>query len=232
MNPAPFTRFGPSHLTALAVLAGVFFLLRHLTRRRPESRAARPLERLFGTLLLLIWPTNVLIRWYDGSLTWGTALPLHYCDIPAISGGLALWTRHTAAFHLTYYWGMAGTLQGLITPSITQDFPSPVYFHFFTWHGLVIIAGLHGILNLRLTPPRGTWKRMLGGTLLYGFSVLAIDFLLPANYGFLREKPLTGSLMDSLGPWPWYLASLALVAALLYGVLEKIARRFSDSAGR
>jgi len=34
------------------------------------------------------------------------------------------------------------------------------------------------------------------------------------NYGFLNAKPSTGSILNLLGPWPWYvLAEVGLIAA-------------------
>ena len=43
---------------------------------------------------------------------------------------------------LAYFWGLAGTLQGLLTPNIHQGFPSPVYISFFWNHGFVVISAL------------------------------------------------------------------------------------------
>jgi len=32
---------------------------------------------------------------------------------------------------------------------------------------------------------------------------------------FLMEKPMGGSILDFLGPWPWYLLSLEFVGLLM-----------------
>jgi uncharacterized membrane protein YwaF len=37
---------------------------------------------------------------------------------------------------------------------------------------------------------------------------------------FLRHKPGEASLLDLLGPWPWYIASAALLALVLFWALD------------
>jgi hypothetical integral membrane protein (TIGR02206 family) len=40
------------------------------------------------------------------------------------------------------------------------------------------------------------------------------------NYMFLRERPETPSLLDYMGPWPWYILSAALLALSLFALLD------------
>jgi uncharacterized membrane protein YwaF len=37
---------------------------------------------------------------------------------------------------------------------------------------------------------------------------------------FLRERPETPSLLDYMGPWPWYIPSAALLALSLFALLD------------
>ena len=38
--------------------------------------------------------------------------------------------------------------------------------------------------------------------------VFTVNLVTGGNYMFLRIKPTTGSLLDYLGPYPWYILSL------------------------
>ena len=41
---------------------------------------------------------------------------------------------------------------------------------------------------------------------------------------FLRRKPSDGSILDPMGPWPWYIAGGAALGFALLLVLQAIAR--------
>jgi hypothetical integral membrane protein (TIGR02206 family) len=40
------------------------------------------------------------------------------------------------------------------------------------------------------------------------------------NYMFLRERPGTLSILDYMGPWPWYILSATLLALALFALLD------------
>jgi uncharacterized membrane protein YwaF len=57
-------------------------------------------------------------------------------------------------------------------------------------------------------------------TLAYTAVVGLVDALTGANYMFLRAPPGEWTLLRVLGPWPWYLASAAGVALVLFTALD------------
>ncbi len=221
--PAPFQAYAASHLAALLVTAAAVALLIGL--RRGQSPFAIVAERLLGTLLLALWPVSVLHHLSLGTLTLQNGLPLHYCDVAAVCGGLALWRPRPLLCEIAYFFGLAGTLQGLITPNLEADFPAVGYFFFFLWHGGVVAAALHLVLGLRFQPRAGAPGRMVLFTAAYALLAGAVNAALGTNYGFVCEPPPVASLIDHLGPWPWYLAALLAVAALLYTLLDLPFRR-------
>jgi hypothetical integral membrane protein (TIGR02206 family) len=132
-----FHPWGNSHQIVLAVVASVMAVMLVLARTNLKTAA----ERVFGTLLLTIYPAGLVIHALCGSLRAQTVLPLQYCDIAAIAGGLSLWTQRQFWCEVVYFFGIAGTLQGLLTPSLSYEFPDPRFFLFFALHGGVPAGG-------------------------------------------------------------------------------------------
>ncbi|HEX2645628.1 MAG TPA: TIGR02206 family membrane protein, partial [Candidatus Dormibacteraeota bacterium] len=79
-------------------------------------------------------------------------LPLQVCDIAIFLAAAALWTRRPLLVELTYFWGVAGTLQAVLTPDLPQHFPSYPYFQYYIAHGGVVAAALILVAGLRIRP--------------------------------------------------------------------------------
>ena len=45
--------------------------------------------------------------------------------------------------------------------------------------------------------------------------VFFFNQILGSNYLFIAHKPETASLIDVLGPWPWYILSLEVIGAVM-----------------
>ena len=54
---------------------------------------------------------------------------------------------------------------------------------------------------------------------VYLVVVTAINYALGSNYMYTLQKPHTASLLDLLGPWPWYLLWAEFLALLLFTLL-------------
>jgi hypothetical integral membrane protein (TIGR02206 family) len=224
---APFAAFSPSHQTVLMLTVCLWFTLAVARRWRPD--VAVILERVLGSLLLLSWPAATLFHWRAGDLDLNNGLPLHYCDVASISGALALWTRHRLACEIVFFFGLAGTLQGLLTPNLKVDFPDPRFFAFFLLHSGVVVTSLHVVTSMKCPPRAGAVLRMFGVTMIYAAVIGSVNAVLQTNYAFLCHKPENASLMDHLGPWPWYIVSLIALSMVFYSLLYLpfvIARRF------
>jgi hypothetical integral membrane protein (TIGR02206 family) len=218
-TPEEFSIFGPSHIGALLVLlvAG-FGLIRH-SQTNPGSRSVRVCEFVLIGFLLLSLFFKAISQSLAGQFEIGSALPLHYCDVAAMLGVAALVTHRQRFCELVYLFGLAGTAQALITPSLNFDFPSATYFVFFAGHGAIVVTALYGVLGLKKAPLPGAVKRAMLASTAYALLVGVINALLGTNYGFVCAKPPTVSLMDALGPWPWYVLALWLIALCIYTVL-------------
>jgi hypothetical integral membrane protein (TIGR02206 family) len=220
--PHPFLLFGPSHLTAIActllVPLALSLLARHERLGRRTDRVARAALAAF---LLLGW-----LGWWGLSAARGTlgidnGLPMNLCDWAEIALLVALLTRHQFAYELGYFWGLGGTLQGVLTPPLYWDFPDPQFLFFFIQHGGVVASLLYLTLGTRLRPTWRSLPRVVAATFGYLAAAALVDWLLGANYGFLRAKPAGQNLLTLMSPWPWYIPELVaagLVFVLLYYV--------------
>ena len=226
MNPpTPFQPFGSTHLAALAVIALGGGALILAARRGWCPPVVRGGEHLLAVSLVVL-PLWHLLRTAAGdSFDIQSALPLHYCDLASFAGATALWTRRQACCETVYFLGLAGTFQGLVTPALQKDYPDPAYFLFFAAHGTVVIAALYVVLGWRRAPGRGGVRLAMLVTTGYALFISLVNAALGVNYGFLCAKPPTASLMDWLGPWPWYVGSLWLLGLVLYLLLDLPFRR-------
>jgi hypothetical integral membrane protein (TIGR02206 family) len=151
---------------------------------------------------------------------WRELLPLHLCDWATFTGLIALVTRRPLAFELTWFWAMAGTTQALVTPDLAVRPPELTWYTFYISHGGVVAAALLLTWGAGLRTRPHAAVRILAWSQLYLATVLGLNALLGTNYGYLCAKPQNPSLLDHLGPWPWYLFSLESLALALFWLLD------------
>jgi hypothetical integral membrane protein (TIGR02206 family) len=225
--PAPFHPFTQQHWAALGTGALVVAIFILVGRRGGNGRKLA--TALLAFLNFSVYPLS-LLAWgsLDGEKSIDNFLPFHLCDIAAITAGIALLTRRPLACALTYFWGLAATLQGLLTPALTIGFPSWPFLMFFIHHFAVVAAALYLPLVDGWRPKHPLWRQILE---IYGWSVLYLTFamtanrLLGSNFAFASRPPDNPSLIDQLGPWPWYLLAMQGIAILLFSLLALPFRR-------
>ena len=132
---------------------------------------------------------------------------------------------------LTYFIGLAGTLQAVLTPDLDAAFPHLVFFEYVVGHVGIVLVALFLVVGMRLQPRPGAVLRVFAITAAYTAFVGLIDGVTGANYMFLRP-PGEWTLLRLLGPWPWYVVSAAGVALVLLGVLDLPFRRGRAAARR
>ena len=223
MNTQPaFHVFGHSHLVALALTAVV---AGWMVRR--ARRGARPVtaERVLAGGLLSTWPLSLAADIPAAAGMAVPVLPMHLCDWAAIVSALALLRRQVLMAELAWFWGMAGTFNGLLTPDLHVGFPSVRYVQFFLQHGGVVAAAIYLVWGARLTPRAGAARRAFAGLCGYAVAAALVNAATGANYGFLRAKPAAATLMDVMGPWPYYIGGLLVLAAVFFLVLDLPFRR-------
>ncbi len=188
-------------------------------RRRPGPWTAWA-ARALGALLFADAVSYVVALVVAGTFSASTDLPLALCDVAALVAAAACFWQVPILVELTYFWGLAGTLQAVITPDLNAGFPHLVFFQYLVGHLGIVLAALFLVIGLRLKPRRGAARRVLALTAAYTAFVGLIDGVTGANYMFLRSPPGNWTLLSVLGPWPWYVLSATGVAIVLLTVLD------------
>ena len=216
-----FQPFTAPHYGSVAIgcVAVVGFLLAGKKGGDSRKRATAVL----ALVNLSAFPLS-LAAWYalDAPKSLENFLPLQLCDVATLTAGFALLTKRPLLCALTYFWGLAATMQALITPAITVGFPHMAFVMFFVQHFAIVAAAFYLPLVEGWRPRQPLWKAPLE---IYGWSVLYLAFamtvnkLLGTNFGFASRPPDNPSLIDHLGPWPWYLGWMLGIALVLYYLL-------------
>ncbi|MDF2670181.1 MAG: transporter permease [Paenibacillus sp.] len=218
-NPNSFSAYSATHIAALVVLiTGVvlLFVFREGLRRERASLLGRYM--LAGILVVCEVSLNV---WYvaEGVYSVKDTLPLELCSISLYLSVFMLIFRNRLLFQIVYFTGIGGALQALLTPVLGYAFPHYRFIEFFIAHITIIWAVLFMVWVERFRP---TFKS-IGITMVFLNVMLVIlvgvNYITGGNYMFLARKPDTASLLDVLGPYPWYLLSLEAVALVLFLLL-------------
>jgi hypothetical integral membrane protein (TIGR02206 family) len=210
---------GATHLAVLAAVPLVAVTLAAVARAR--STLARPLSRALAAGIAL----NELV-WYRYALAQGWVdpphgLPLDLCDVTLWLTVYALATLAPWALEAVYYLGLAGSGMALLTPDLGGvPFPSYPAIQFFLAHGGVVTSALFLVLAGVVRPRPGAWWRAFLGVNGFAAAVALVNARFGTNYMYLCEKPRSGSLLDLLGPWPWYVVAAEVVALGLLFVLS------------
>ena len=177
-------------------------------------------SRVIGTILIAneVWYVTQLQL--TGQFTFSHSLPLYLCDVAAFLAGVSLWWPHHRLVEITYFWALAGTLQGLLTPDMYPAFPTYGYMQYYTDHCGVVITGIFLVAGLQHTPRRGAVIRVFITTALFTAFVGVCDVITGGNYMYLRQVPGNGSLLSYMGPWPWYIVSGIGVALVALTILD------------
>jgi hypothetical integral membrane protein (TIGR02206 family) len=188
-------------------------------RRRPGpwvAWAGRVLSLvLLGVSIWWVWTAGIAGGWSPK-----TSLPLALCDLATLVAAAALWWRVALLVELTWFWGLAGSLQSLLTPDVRAGFPSAVFFEYVLAHAAIVTAALFLVVGQRILPRRHAAPRVLAITFAYAAIVGLVDGLTGADYMYLRSTPQSWTLLSVLGPWPWYIFSAALLSVVLVTALD------------
>lgn len=203
----------------LAILGGVVAVAAALTGlQRTWLRGSRLIPIVLAWALVADTLSWFAYQAYLHQLN-GQHLPFELCDATLFLTIAVLFSRSAFLFDLIYYWALAGSTMALLTPNVWGQFPSISTDQFFFAHGLVVAAALYLVWSGLMKPRPGSVARAIIGVNLWAAVAGTSDWLFHANYMYLRHKPQNASLLNVLGPWPWYIAAAEPVALALFLLL-------------
>jgi hypothetical integral membrane protein (TIGR02206 family) len=143
-------------------------------------------------------------------------LPLWLCSVTSWTMPLLLVARSRRYYEWAYFMGIIGATMALSTPDLMNyGFPHYRFIEFLTLHGALIVATVYMTAVEGFRP---TWKslpRVIVITNLYWGVCAVVNNLIGSNYLYTRGKLPTPSLLDVLGPYPWYLLAMEGLGLLL-----------------
>jgi hypothetical integral membrane protein (TIGR02206 family) len=193
--------------------------------RPPEShrRFERWVAWVLAALLFAACAGTYYFKWRDqhGQLRADDALPMHLCDWAAFVTLIALIWRRQTPFEIAYCWGLAGTMQGLLTPAI--DVGGEITLRewcFFIIHSVIPAAVLWLIIGVGRRPSAGSWRRVTLWSEIYFALALLTNWVTGGNYGYLAHRPPKASLLDRFPDEHWlYVLTINAVALTVFAVL-------------
>jgi hypothetical integral membrane protein (TIGR02206 family) len=123
-------------------------------------------------------------------------------------------------FEYAYFLGIAGALQPLLTPE------AGIYglWHFravqtLVVHGTLVLVPIYFAAKEGFRPTWGSFLRVAVGANIYMVLIHFVNLGIGSNYLFTTSKPTTESLLDVLGPWPFYLLAMEVIGFFIFFVL-------------
>ena len=227
-----FTTFGNQHLLMLALTVAASVALPLYANRFLSAARRLLVARVMAVVLSLTVVVWVAMRIVLGDFDRTTDLPLDICNLAALSMPFLMWKPTRRVHEILYFLVLVGTLQAALTPHLFNGFPNFTFFKYWIVHGGLIVFVVYVTVSFKLYPDRRSLLKAFGWLNVYAVGVIVANLLLGSNYFYVLRKPPTASLLDVLGPWPWYLLvceALAFVLFVLVYLPIPLVRRSSNA---
>lgn len=211
----PFVAFSSTHLwTIILFLLGLLalFQFRHYLRKKQVNKKVRYLFvffLIFGELYWYIWKAP------QAKLNLASDLPLQLCNISGFIAIYVFLTQHRKLFDFLYYIGIAGATFAILTPELPHNFPHFHYVGFMLSHATIVYACFFLLWVEGWKPSSKSIIRTFFYLNTIVLFVGLVNWFTSGNYIYLAHKPLYPTLIDYLGPHPWYILNLEIFVLVI-----------------
>lgn len=213
-----FSAFNTEHKIWLlyAVLSTVFWIW--AGRKAPTAQQKRRVALIMGLIGVVAWAYSVIVMGVTHQVKAQSVIPLHLCYFLNLFLPYMFWKNRLDWLDWAYPIIMAGCLQALFTPDLSQRFPHYYNVRYWLVHTALVQHVFYAIFVYQFRPTfRGVLKCALAIN-VYAICLAPVNWLLNTNFLYLRE-PAAGSLMTVLGPWPWYLVAIEGLMLVFFTVV-------------
>jgi hypothetical integral membrane protein (TIGR02206 family) len=201
----------------IAVILAVVFL--KLAKQYLNKAQQAKAIHIFACTISLVVISYHVYKFNLGNYNWSTDLPLYLCSLLGIIIPIFTYYRTYWMYEILLFWIIGGTLQGVITPDIPAGFPSFDYFRYWVVHLGLLIVIFYMTFVFNMQPKFKSVFKSFFALQGYVLLMIAINYVLDANYFYLNKKPESASLLEYFGEWPWYILVGQIIIIPLFLVI-------------
>ncbi|MEH7459505.1 TIGR02206 family membrane protein [Bacillus sp. JJ1127] len=208
----PFIPYSKQHVIILLIIGvGIYCLYQYQDLLRQEQwnvmiRYTIAFLFIGSEIGLDVWQIKA------GIFQLSTSLPFELCTISLLLSTIMIVTKSYKLYEIVFFTGIIGASQAILTPNLQYAFPHFRFIEFFIAHILLIWAPLFMTWVEGYRPTFQSIKRTMLFLNILVPIVSFVNYKTGGNYMFLAHKPETASLLDLLGPHPYYIISLEIIA--------------------
>ena len=96
--------FGVAHVLPILLLVLFVVFLAYVKKSSIDKTFQERLGHGLAWVLFLNYPLYVALQFFDGSITWATALPLYPCPMASLLAPLLVRSKNSTLFNVIFYW--------------------------------------------------------------------------------------------------------------------------------
>ncbi len=214
----PFQAFSAHHIWAMVISVLLIITVPIFAKHYLKPKQQSVLGIAISLIVMggyLVW---IALEAVAGSFDVKLHLPFHLCRFADVMIPLLMWKRNYRLYEILFFWGLSGGIQAAISPDAGATFPHFFFIRFWICHMGLILALVYATVVYDMRPTWQSLKRSFIALNLFFLVTIPVNLILDANYFWICGKPPVASLLDYMGPWPWYILS-AEVLALVHFVI-------------